>query len=131
MTQRRNRPPWDYEQKVRDFLRPGVRRLDIAGGKGPDTASLEDGSFDLITIYQQDYDLREIVRLLRQDGFFVTQQIGGRNRPEAPDFNLENQVPLLEAAGFRLVYCHQAYYVAEPGGALQHRFIMVGKKRRG
>ena len=50
--------PWSYEQKVGDFLKPGVRRLDIRGGI-PDC---EDGSFDLVTAYQTEYDLDVVVR---------------------------------------------------------------------
>lgn len=129
MMERWNRLPWNYEKKVQDFLRLGIRRLDITAANRPSTAELADGSFDLITIYHCDYDFSEIARLLCRGGFFVTQQTGGRNRQGMPDYNLENQAPQLEAAGFRLMYCHQAYYVAEPGGTLQHRFIMVGKRQ--
>ena len=114
--------PWSYEQKVGDFLKPGVRRLDIRGGI-PDC---EDGSFDLVTAYQTEYDLDVVVRVLRKNGFFVTQQVGGRNRPDSPGYNLENQGPRLEAAGFRLMYSHQGYYQDEDG-VLQHRFIIIGK----
>lgn len=116
--------PWSYEQKVKDFLKPGVRRLDISGEW--DITACESGSFDLVTSYNTGYDLGEVVRVLRKGGFFVTQQIGGRNRPDMPAYNLENEGPKLEAAGFRMMYSHQAYYPAEDG-ALQHRFIMIGK----
>ncbi len=114
--------PWSYEQKVSDFLKPGIKRLDIRG----DTPEFEDGSFDLVTAYQTEYDLGEVVRALRKNGFFVTQQIGGRNRPDNPGYNLENEGPKLKAAGFRLMYSHQGYYYDE-NGVLQHRFIMIGK----
>lgn len=116
--------PWSYEQKVSDFLKPGVRRLDIRAGT--DTRAYGPGGFDLVTAYHTDYDLSEVARVLKSGGFFVTQQIGGRNRPDMPDYNLENQGPKLEAAGFRMMYCHQGYYQDEDG-VLQHRFIMIGK----
>jgi len=119
--------PWSYEQKVGDFLKPGVQRLDIKAGQ--DITVLEDDSFDLVTACQVEFDPVQIARVLRKGGFFVTQQTGGRNRPDAPDYNLENQGPKLEAAGFRMVYSHQAYYFPEPDSELQHRFIMIGKLR--
>lgn len=114
--------PWSYEQKVGDFLKSGVRRLDIR----LDMPAPETDGFDLVTAYQIDYDLSLVTRALRKNGFFVTQQIGGRNRPDMPAYNLENQAPKLEAAGFRLMFSHQGYYQDEDGG-LQHRFIMIGK----
>ncbi len=114
--------PWSYEEKVEDFLKPGVRRLDICGIM-PDC---EPDSFDLVTAYHIELDLNGIVRALCKNGFLVTQQIGARNRPERSDYNLENEGPKLEAAGFRIMYSHQGYYRDE-SGTLQHRFIIIGK----
>ena len=137
--------PWSFEQKVRDFLRPGVRVLSVGGGEyllalghpaelvsvadGPGAFPFEDGLFDLAVAYHADLDWGEAARVLKRGGFLVTQQIGGRNRPGRPDYNLENQGPLLEAAGFRLMYSHQAYVPGEVDHRLLHRFILVGKKR--
>lgn len=118
------RLPWSYEQKVKDFMKPGVRRLDIGRGQG--ISDCETGCFDLVTAYQTGYDLGEVARALKKGGFFVTQQVGGRNRPDMPAYNLENEGPKLEAAGFRMMYSHQGYYTGEDG-ILQHRFIMIGK----
>lgn len=116
--------PWSYEGKVQDFLKPGVERLDLCAGT--DTRAYETGSFDLVTAYHTGYDPAEVARLLKKGGFFVTQQIGAKNRPDMPEYNLENQGPKLEAAGFRMMYSHQGYYHDEEG-TLQHRFIMIGK----
>lgn len=116
------RLPWSYEQKVGDFLKPGVRRLDIRR----DMPATEADGFDLVTAYQVEYDLALVTRALRKNGFFVTQQIGGRNRPDMPAYNLENEAPRLKAAGFRIMFSHQGYYHDEDG-VLQHRFIMIGK----
>ncbi len=114
--------PWSYEQKLDDFQKPGVKRLDIRG----DMPDFEPGGFDLVTAFETDYDLDSVVSALRRNGFFITQQIGGRNRPESPGYNLENEGPKLRAAGFRMMYSHQGYYQDE-SGVLQHRFIMIGK----
>lgn len=124
MVWQNNALPWSYEQKVRDFLKPDVKRLDIR--RGQELSACETGSFDLVTAYHTEYDLSEVARVLKRGGFLVTQQIGGRNRPDMPAYNLENESPRLEAAGFRMMYSHQGYYHDEEG-ILQHRFIMIGK----
>lgn len=140
--------PWSYEQKVRDFLKPGVRVLSIGADGGryllslghpPELVSAAEGqdgslpfgddSFDLVVAYHTGCNLGEVSRVLCRGGFFVTQQIGGRNQSGRPDYNLENEGPKLEAAGFRMMYSHQAYYLEEGSGTFQHRFIMIGKAR--
>lgn len=132
--------PWSWERKLRDFLKPGVRVLDLSGDGGAYLLGLghpaelvsttDDGAgFDLVVAYQVDFAPEAAARALNRGGFLVTQQIGGHNRPGQPDFNLENQAPRLQAAGFRLMYSHQAYVPGEDDHRLQHRFIMIGKKK--
>lgn len=164
---------WSYEEKVRDFLRPGTRVLDMGGGgemllnllsrsrgrgfpapqswgigprqrlealgatvyqRGPEDGGrlpFPEDSFELVLNRHQGYCLEEVRRVLCKGGFFLTQQIGGRDgeRPGAPDFNLENQVPLFRQAGFRVMYRNQSYEQEGPAGAVRHRFIVVAKKR--
>lgn len=135
------RLPWSFEQKALDFLKPGLRILDIGGQyaqslgfaseqatAGETVLPFEDGSFDLILAYHALFDPKEAARVLRRGGFLVTQQIGGRNLPDRPDYNLENQAPVFQAAGFRLMYTHQAYVPGEEDLLLRHRFIIIGKK---
>lgn len=88
-------------------------------------------SFELVLNRHQVYCLEEVCRVLRKGGFFLTQQIGGRDseRPGAPDFNLENQVPLFRQAGFRVMYRNQSYERAGAAGEVRHRFIVIAKKR--
>ena len=81
----------------------------------------EDGSFDLVINRHEFYDLNEVKRVLKKGGHFITQQVGARNAENLSSFfcpsftradvlfNLENQVPLFEAAGFRVVYKNQFY----------------------
>ena len=117
--------PWDYPQVVREFLRPGVRLLDMGTGGGellltlghpyeltsvtegwePNLALCQkklaplgitvkyydsekgmplpfpDDSFDLVIDRHESYDLSEVRRVLKKNGFFVTQQVGGGKRP--------------------------------------------------
>lgn len=80
-----------------------------------------DGSFDLVINRHEAYDLQEVLRVLLPGGFFLTQQVGGRNneelrrvlmphmQPAMPDFNLENQVPAFRAAGLRVMYRNQSF----------------------
>lgn len=157
--------PWDYRQRVGEFLRPGVRLLDMGTGGGellltlghpwgltsvtegwaPNLAlcrkRLEplgvtvreydsqrdaalpfgDDSFDLVINRHESYSLPEVRRVLKNGGFFVTQQVGGENnRPLVQrllpgfagsfvGFNLENELPRFREAGFRVMRSHQAY----------------------
>ena len=117
--------PWDYREKVRDFLKPGVRLLDLGTGGGELLMELghpfsltsvtegwepnyqlclsrlaplgvtvkkydseeglplpfPDDSFDLVLSRHESYDLGEVRRVLKKDGYFVTQQVGGGERP--------------------------------------------------
>lgn len=117
--------PWDYSQVVKEFLRPGVRLLDMGTGGGEFLLTLghpyaltsvtegwapnlilckkrleplgvtvreydsekgqpmpfPDDSFDLVINRHESYDLSEVRRVLKKNGFFVTQQVGGENRP--------------------------------------------------
>ena len=65
------------------------------------------------------YDLNEVKRVLKKGGHFITEQVGAGNAENlsrffCPNFtredvlfNLENQVPLFETAGFKVVYKNQ------------------------
>lgn len=166
--------PWDYRTRVKEFLRPGVRLLDLGTGGGElllslhhpyeltsvtegwapnlelcrrkleplgitvksydseqdDVLPFEDDSFDLVLSRHESYDLKEIHRVLKKGGFFVTQQVGGENSlPLAKQllpgfegnfagFNLENQLPKFRDAGFRIMVSDQAF--------VQGRFLDVG-----
>ena len=162
---------WSYKDKVKDFLRPGARVLDMGHGSEEmllcllePTSGLErvtepvgsweqrlaamgetvyrgepgklgkpmpfeDASFDLVLNHHEGYELAEVARLLKKSGFFITQQVGGKDsqRPGAPDFNLENELPKFKRAGFRIMYRSQSYYKTE-GDIITHRFIIIGKK---
>lgn len=138
--------PWDYARKVRDFLKPGIRVLDLSpeeGGypfgqaavdmvrwNGILPLTYENGGFDLVLCRYGPLCLGEIARVLKAEGFLVAEQVGGSDawEPGAPAYNLENQLPLAEAAGFRVMWRQQAYPLG-PGGQRGHRFILIAKKR--
>ncbi len=113
---------WDFWERARLFLRPGVKVL--FWGAQPDPRfplTPADGPFDVILCYHAPYDLEGVRRLLKPGGFFVTEQLGGT----PPDYNLENQAPLIKKAGFRLVHADQTY---EDG---LHRFTITAGRRKG
>lgn len=162
---------WDYWQRVRDFLRPGVQALSI-GAEDRDTLlalghpfallyvaeaperyaktsrrlaplgvevrqweypgplPFEDASMGLLLDWHAPCSLDEARRVLKPGGFFLAEQVGGRDWQAVglpPDYNLENQLPLFRQAGFRVMYSHQAYEEAAPG-RLEHRFLVVAKR---
>lgn len=87
----------------------------------PSQIPFEDESFDLIINRHGDFDAKELFRLLRYNGMFITEQVGGDNErdlvemvlPEAdkpfPHLNLMEQRKNFEDAGFKIVKAEEAY----------------------
>lgn len=81
----------------------------------------EDESFDIVINRHEEYRLDEVKRVLKPNGFFITQQVGGMNNIELArvfgskfnnafsEFNLENEVQRFKQSGFRIMYRNQAY----------------------
>lgn len=137
--EKENTLPWNWREKVLNFLKPDVRLLDLTPGGEFFLRSLShpaalctelrqekelpfpENSFDLILNDGGDCELSEIQRVLKSGGFYLTQQYGGehlaafRQRffPKEVDikldYNLENQLPKFREAGFRIMYRNQAY----------------------
>lgn len=80
-----------------------------------------DESFDLVINRHGSFDVGELFRLLRQNGLFITEQVGGDNDrdlvemvlPKAdkpfPHLNLAQQRRHFEAAGFEIIWAQEAY----------------------
>ena len=141
MSEKQAKKTWSWREKVRDFLKPDSRLLDLTPDGERFLRSLShpaalcaevrqgkelpfsENSFDLILNDGGEYDLPEIYRVLKSGGFFLTQQVGGehcsafRKRffPKGvdikQDFNLENELPKFTEMGFRIMYRNQAYPV--------------------
>ena len=133
--------PWNWREKVLNFLKPDSRLLDLTPGgewflrslSHPDKLCaaerragkipFPENSFDLILNDGGEYDLTEIYRVLKSGGFFLTQQYGGEHlaaflphvlgetSQKEPDYNLENQLPKFMEMGFRIMYRNQAYSI--------------------
>ena len=76
----------------------------------------EDKMFDLIINKHESFDMNEIYRLLKPNGIFITQQVGGSNNKELSKFlindfkeitssqhTLENNLRLVENKGFTII----------------------------
>ena len=80
----------------------------------------DDAQFDLVLNRHESYDIGEVRRVLKPGGYFITQQVGGSNslwlrqvlcgeNTSIPAFNLENEIPRFQAAGFSINYKNQCY----------------------
>ena len=87
----------------------------------PDNIPFEDESFDLIINRHGSFSPKELYRLLKKGGMFITQQVGGENDRELveavlPDvksifsgLNLKDQKKAFEDAGFEIVEEGEAF----------------------
>ncbi|MCP3740907.1 methyltransferase domain-containing protein [Rossellomorea sp. BNER] len=77
--------------------------------------------FDLVINQHESYDPKEVLRILKSDGFFLTQQVGGKDcleinnslgAPIPNDFlhwNLEYAVNELKNSGFQILKAEEAF----------------------
>ena len=81
----------------------------------------EDESFDIIINRHGDFNAKELHRLLKKGGLFITQQVGSENDRELvemvlpgtpkqfPDLNLAKQQKVFEEAGFEILQAEEAF----------------------
>lgn len=110
----------NYELCLQRLAPLGIQVKKCACGTG-ERMPFEDDSFDLILNRQSSYDIHEVRRVLKPNGFFLTQQVGSENgltlakrlipnvSRSRMDFNLENELPKFQKTGFRVTYGDQAY----------------------
>lgn len=87
----------------------------------PSNIPFEDEAFDLILNRHGSFDAAEAVRLLRPNGVFITEQVGGNNDRELvelvlpgterpfPHLTLAKQRAVFESAGFQILQAEEAY----------------------
>ena len=81
----------------------------------------DDASFDLIINRHGDFDAPELYRLLKSNGIFITEQVGGENDRDLvelvlpgtkvpfPHLNLKEQRKVFEEAGFQILQAEEAF----------------------
>lgn len=87
----------------------------------PSNIPFEDESFDIIINRHGNFDANEFYRLLKKDGMFITEQVGGDNDRDLvemvlpntvkpyPHLNLREQKKVFEDAGFHIIKGEEAY----------------------
>lgn len=92
--------------------------LGISVNKVEDDSKLpfSDNSFDMIINRHESYDVKEVSRILKPNGLFITQQVGGRNNeylsnklikgfvPEFPKHDLKHCVQEAKDSSFEVLY---------------------------
>lgn len=81
----------------------------------------EDLTFDIIINRHESFDAREVSRILKPGGFFITQQVGGTNTndlaarlidgftPQFLDHTLKNCSKELEDHGLTIIFSHEIF----------------------
>lgn len=95
--------------------------IDFKECANPSKIPYENEAFDRIINRHGDYDAKELFRLLKKDGIFITEQVGGDNERDLvemvlpgtakpfPHLNLKEQRKVFEDAGFQMIRAEEAY----------------------
>lgn len=95
--------------------------IDFKACDNPADIPFQDESFDLIINRHGDFNSKEIYRLLKKGGIFITEQVGGDNDRDLvemvlpdtekpfPHLNLKEQKKVFVDAGFRIERDEEAY----------------------
>ena len=95
--------------------------INFKGCNDPTNIPFEDESFDMIINRHGDFDAKELYRLLKKGGIFITEQVGGDNDRDLvemvlpntekpfPHLNLQEQKKAFEDAGFQIIEEDEAY----------------------
>lgn len=95
--------------------------IDFKACDDPANIPFEDETFDIIINRHGDFNAKELYRLLKKGGIFVTQQVGSENDRELvelvlpgtpqpfPHLYLEKQSKVFEEAGFEILRAEEAY----------------------
>lgn len=81
---------------------------------------IDDNCFDIVLNRQESYDLHEVKRILKPNGIFITQQVGGENcvmlgkrinlEPHVQQpFSLSTELPKFYNCGFSVKYSNECF----------------------
>lgn len=98
------------------------RGIEVRRTENEEEMPFEDGMFDLVINRHESFSPKEVHRILKPGGVFITQQVGGMNNREMSrfllgedamitdiDFHMERTAGELELAGFEVLE-RQEYY---------------------
>lgn len=95
--------------------------IDFRACDNPEIIPFEDESFDMIINRHGEFNAKELYRLLKKGGIFITQQVGGENDRDLvemvlpntekpfPHLYLAEQEKVFEEAGFDVIEKAEAY----------------------
>ncbi len=81
----------------------------------------EDNTFDMIINRHESFDIKEVRRILKPNGIFITQQVGGKNneilskalikdfKPAFPEHTLDNNVKKFQENFFEVLYADEFF----------------------
>lgn len=81
----------------------------------------ETNKFDIVINRHEAFNVDEVSRILKNDGYFITQQVGGRNNNDLSfklvndyspgiNHNLKNNIYLLQKSGFEIMLSDEIFY---------------------
>ncbi|HIR22733.1 MAG TPA: SAM-dependent methyltransferase [Candidatus Scatosoma pullicola] len=106
-------------QLCRDKLLP--LGIDFKECGTPSKIPYNNETFDIIINRHGGFDAKELYRLLKKEGIFITEQVGGDNERDLvemvlpgtekpfPHLNLKEQKRVFEDAGFHIIRAEEAY----------------------
>jgi len=96
--------------------------IDFKEADGTNILPFDDNKFDIVTNRHGDYNIKELKRVLKPDGIFLTQQVGAENdwelikflQPEIKDVAYPKQYlkyrkKELEENGFEIIECDETF----------------------
>jgi len=85
----------------------------------PTQLPIADNSYDLVINRHEEYDINEVKRVLKPNGFFLTQQVGGHNdrellnqvggKMDMADWTLDVEIASVTEAGFTIIKKAESY----------------------
>lgn len=109
----------NYELCLEKLKPLGIRVLNYVGDEVFD--KIDDNEFDIVINRHESYNEKELFRILKSNGLFITQQVGAYNNKDLatffdqshvdqfPDMTLEKSLQRLKENDFEILYYNECY----------------------